>query len=90
MLEMLGTHSRTPSREARLHEAVAAVQTALENLDEDNREALRLRYLEGFSAAEAAERMGRSERVIHMLCTRGLQALREELGDLSRFLTHLP
>ena len=90
MLQMLAADSRTPSREARMHEAAAAVQTALENLKEDNREALRLRYLEGLSVAELAERMGRSEGAVHMLCTRGLQSLREELGDLSRFLSRLP
>ena len=90
MLQMLAADSRTPSRKARMHEAAAAVQTALENLKEDNREALRLRYLEGLSVAEMAERMGRSEGAVHMLCTRGLQSLREELGDLSRFLSRLP
>lgn len=90
MLQMLAADSRTPSREARMHEAMAAVQSALENLKEDNREALRLRYLEGLPVAELAERMGRSEGAVHMLCTRGLQSLREELGDLSRFLSHLP
>ena len=90
MLQMLAADSRTPSREARMHEAAAAVQTALENLKEENREALRLRYLEGLSVAELAERMGRSEGAVHMLCTRGLQSLREELGDLSRFLSRLP
>ena len=90
MLQMLATDSRTPSREARMHEAFAAVQTALENLKGDAREALRLRYLEGLSVAELAERMGRSEGAVHMLCTRGLQSLREVLGDLSRFLSRLP
>jgi len=90
MLQMLAANSRTPSRKARMDEAMAAVQAALENLKEDNREALSLRYLEGLSVAEMAERMGRSEGAVHMLCTRGLQSLREELGDLSRFLSSLP
>jgi RNA polymerase sigma-70 factor (ECF subfamily) len=90
MLQMLAADSRTPSREARMHEVVAALHAALENLKEENRQALHLRYLEGLSVAEMAERMGRSEGAVHMLCTRGLQALREELGDLSRFLSRLP
>jgi RNA polymerase sigma-70 factor (ECF subfamily) len=90
MLQVLAADSRTPSREACLHEAMAAMQTALENLKEDAREALRLRYLEGLPVAEVAERIGRSEGAVHMLCTRGLQSLREELGDLSRFLSRLP
>jgi DNA-directed RNA polymerase specialized sigma24 family protein len=49
-----------------------------------------LRYLEGLRVAEVAKRIGRSEGAVHMLCTRGLQSLREELGDLSRFLSRLP
>lgn len=90
MLQMLAADSRTPSREARMHEALAAVETALKQLKAESREALQLRYLEGLSVTEMAERMGRSEGAVHMLCTRGLQSLREELGDLSRFLSRLP
>jgi RNA polymerase sigma-70 factor (ECF subfamily) len=90
MLRMLATDSRTPSRETRLHETMDALHVALQNLNESNREVVRLRYLEGLSVAETAERMERSEGAVRMLCTRGLRALREELGDLSRFLSHLP
>ena len=90
LLELAAVHSHTPSRSAAGHEAAGAVRDALETLKQDQREALRLRYFEGLSVAEAAERMGRSDGAVHMLCHRGLESLRDKLGDLSRFLTQLP
>jgi RNA polymerase sigma-70 factor (ECF subfamily) len=90
LLELVAAHSRTPSRSAAEREAVAAVQDALKALSEDQRKAVSLRHLEELSVADVAQRMGRSEGAVHMLCSRGLAALREELGDLSRFLPRLP
>jgi len=87
LLEMLAAHSRTPSRSAANHEAAQAIQQALDEVSEDYAKALRMRYLEGLPVAEVAARMNRSEGAIHMLCHRGLEALRQVLGDASRFLT---
>ena len=87
LLEVLAAHSRTPSRSAAAHEAVEAVQRALSGLPEDYGEAIRLRYVEGLPVAQIATRMNRSEGSVHMLCNRGLQALRIALGDSARFLT---
>ena len=87
LLEFLAAHSRTPSRSAANHEAAQAVEGALGNLQEDYREALRLRYLDALPVAQIAARMKRSEGAVHMLCHRGLQALRLALGDSARFLT---
>lgn len=87
LLEVLASHSRTPSRSAAGHEAVQAVERGLSGLPDDYAQALRLRYVEGLSVAEAAGRMQRSEGAVQMLCYRGLLALREALGDTSSFLT---
>ncbi|MBU0637759.1 MAG: RNA polymerase sigma factor [Planctomycetes bacterium] len=87
LLELLNVGSRTPSRSAAGHEAVAAMQVALAGLKEDYRDALRLRYIEGLAVAEIAARMKRSERAVHMLCHRGLQQLHTALGRSSQYLT---
>jgi RNA polymerase sigma-70 factor (ECF subfamily) len=87
LLEVLAAHSRTPSRSAASHEAAQAVDDALGKLPEDYREALRLRYFDALPVAQIAARMNRSEGAVHMLCHRGLEALRLALGDTSRFLT---
>jgi RNA polymerase sigma-70 factor (ECF subfamily) len=87
LLELLNVHERTPSRSAARHEALAAVQVAFAGLKGDYREALRLRYMEGLSAAQTAARMNRTERAVHMLCHRGLKQLREGMGRSSQFLT---
>ena len=87
LLEILAVHSRTPSRSAASHEAAQAIQQALGNLPEEYRDALRFRYLDALPVAQIASRMNRSEGAVHMLCHRGLQALRLSLGDTSKFLT---
>lgn len=87
LLDLVAVHDRTPSRSAAGHEAVSAVQSAIQSLKPDYRDAIRFRYLEGLSVADAAARMNRTERAIHKLCSRGLQRLRESLGDASNFLT---
>jgi len=87
LLELLNAHEHTPSRSAAGHEAISAVQVALAGLKEDYRQALQLRYIEGLPVAEVANRMGRTERAVHMLCHRGLQRLHESLGRSSRFFS---
>jgi RNA polymerase sigma-70 factor (ECF subfamily) len=90
MLEVLAAHSRTPSRSAAGHEAAEAVARALEDLPKDYGEVLRLRYVDALPVAEIAERMQRTDGAVHMLCHRGLQALRLALGDTTKFLTRKP
>lgn len=87
LLELLPDHSRTPSRSAAVHEAVAALAMALEALDPDYRDALRLRYIEMQPVAVCAQRLQRSEGAVHMLLGRALAALRQRMGDTSRFFT---
>ena len=87
LLDALHAHSNTPSRVAADHEFESAVHVALAALKPDYREALRLRFLMGLSVSETARSMKRSEWSIHKLCSRGLQRLRESLGEASRFLS---
>jgi RNA polymerase sigma-70 factor (ECF subfamily) len=72
---------RSPSSQVSNEEELLRVSEAMEQLPEDYREVLVLRYLEGASFADIAERMGRvSDEAARKLWTRALQALRRQLG----------
>ncbi|MEW6252795.1 MAG: sigma-70 family RNA polymerase sigma factor [Planctomycetota bacterium] len=76
---LVGTDTSASGRVAR-EEAVAAVLASLARLTDEQREVVRLRFLEGLPVAEVAARLGKSEAAIHMLCHRGLKGLREMMG----------
>jgi len=75
----------TPSRQLGRAETVAVLLTSLARLSDDQRNVVLLRFLEGLSVAEIAERLGKTEDAIHALCRRGLKSLRELMGSLSRY-----
>jgi RNA polymerase sigma-70 factor (ECF subfamily) len=87
LVDLLAVNEWTPSRSAGGHEAGAAVQVALAGLKPEYRGALQYRYLEGLSVSETAARLGRTEPAVHKLCSRGLQALRESLGEATKYLS---
>ncbi len=60
-------------RQSRLHDVVAS-------FPEDQREALRLRYVEGLPTKEVAKRLGKSDVATRVLLTRLVQKLQELLG----------
>lgn len=65
----------SPSARAMRAERDGLLRAALDELPEAQAEALRLRYLEGLSLAEAAARMRRSEAAVKGLVTRAFAAL---------------
>lgn len=79
--------SLTPTRLAIRKERERLLRIALASLSKDQGVALRLRYLEGASPAAIAERLGRSEEAVHMLCSRGLRGLRAILGDAEMYFS---
>ena len=87
LLGMLAPHDRTPSRSAAAHEAAEAIREALDEIDADYAEALRLRYAQGLAVEATAQEMGRTKAAVHMLCHRGLLRLRDALGRESKFLS---
>lgn len=87
LIELLAVHDRTPSRSVTGHEAAKAVLDAMQSLYPEYRQAIELRFLMGLSPAEVAQRMGRTEHAVHNLCNRAMTALREAVGDLSRFMS---
>lgn len=83
ILQSLAIYSRTPSQSAMSHEAAVVVSESMSRLEPQYSEVIRLRFLEGLSIKQSAERMGRTEAAITMLCNRGLSALRQQLRMIS-------
>ena len=85
LVELLSAGSRTPSRSAARHEAVAAVQQTVDSLPDDYREAVQLRLLMGKSLEETAAIMNRSPRAVQGLVDRAKKKMRAALGRLSLY-----
>ena len=87
LLERLTAAQSTPSRHLAKREASAAVLSSLARLTDDQREVVRMRIMEGKQAADVAAELGKPEAAVHMLCHRGLKALRVMLVSITRYLT---
>ena len=57
------------------------VAAEIESLPEDQREAVRLRHIEGWPLARLAQHFHRSESAVAGLVKRGLRELRKQLAD---------
>jgi RNA polymerase sigma-70 factor (ECF subfamily) len=79
----------TPSRHVAKSEAVAALLSSLARLTDDQREVVRLRFLESKPVPEIATRLGKTEPAVHMLSHRGLRALEELMGSITQYLSGL-
>jgi len=76
-------HLKTLSPSQRVMQAEEAVRLAevMSSLPEDQREAVRLRHLEGWSLAELEKHFDRSETAVASLIKRGLENLRKQLNN---------
>jgi RNA polymerase sigma-70 factor (ECF subfamily) len=79
--EDLGADHSTPSQKAMRGEDANRLEQALATLPDDQREAVRLRHLEGWALADIAVRLGRSTAATAGLIKRGMKALRRQLHD---------
>jgi len=79
----LAADQSSPSQRASRNEDLLRLAAALEKLPEDQRLAVELQYLHGFSVAQISERMQRSKGAVGALLYRGLTKLRELLADES-------
>lgn len=84
-LTQLVVYRRTPSASAAAHEFVSAVERALLRLNDDYRQVIHHRFLEGLDVTETAERMNRSNEKVMVLCSRALSALRNQLASVSHY-----
>lgn len=87
LLARLAADQSTPSRVVARAEATAAVMSSLARLTDDQRNVVRMRFLDERSVAEVAAAVGKTEPAIHMLCYRGLKELRKHMVSISRYLT---
>jgi RNA polymerase sigma-70 factor (ECF subfamily) len=86
LLETLPDTACTPSRLAAHREAATAVQVAIGALPDGQREAVRLRFLDGKSLPETAAAMGRTPSAVRSLIHRAKLQLSQALGHASQWL----
>jgi RNA polymerase sigma-70 factor (ECF subfamily) len=78
--QWVASEEPSPSENLMRQERLLVLAEALGRLPKDQRTALELRYLEGLSASEVCQRMGRGTSSVANLLYRGLKALREPLS----------
>jgi RNA polymerase sigma-70 factor, ECF subfamily len=79
----LESQQPSPSERVLRQEQLIRLADALAQLPQDQRQAVQLRHLGGYSVASVAEQMGRSKEAIAKLLLRGVGRLRELLDDSS-------
>ncbi len=77
LVASMTTASQAFSRDQRQIRLLAA----LEKIPEDQRTALRMRYLEGLPSKQIAEKLGKTDGAIRVMLTRSLARLQQELGE---------
>jgi RNA polymerase sigma-70 factor (ECF subfamily) len=81
LINMLVASMTTPSKAFSRNARELRLQEALAKLPEDQREALRLRYVESLPSREIAEKIGKSDAAVRVMLTRSIKKLQELLGD---------
>jgi RNA polymerase sigma-70 factor (ECF subfamily) len=79
----LAKDQSSPSQQAVRQEQMLELAAAIAELPEDQRTAIELHHLEGFSLAEVGRQMQRSKEAVAGLLFRGLKRLRESLPQRS-------
>ncbi|OQZ05896.1 MAG: hypothetical protein B6D36_07740 [Planctomycetes bacterium UTPLA1] len=87
LLDQVRSPGKTPSRVAARTEAVGKVLVALSRLRPDVREVVQLHFLTGLSIEEVALQMNRSRDSVRSLRYRGLNELKNLMGDQSDYLS---
>jgi RNA polymerase sigma-70 factor (ECF subfamily) len=77
--QQLAAGNSTPSQRAIRLEEACRLTRALATLPEDQRNAVRLRHLEGWALDEIAQQLGRTPTATAGLIKRGMRALRQQL-----------
>jgi RNA polymerase sigma-70 factor (ECF subfamily) len=80
----LADEQPSPGEQVQRREQLLRLAEALARLPQDQRTAVELHHLEGYSVPEVGRWMGRSAGSVAGLLHRGLKALRAHLGDSER------
>ena len=81
LLNLLVASMTSPSAAFSRDQRHLRMLAALDQLPADQREALRMRYLEGLPSKEIAEKLGKSDGSIRVMLTRALKRLQTMLGE---------
>lgn len=79
LTDLIPAETTSPSQRVMRDEAAVYLANCLQSLPETQREALRLRYVEGQSLKEISTTMDKSEMAVAGLLKRGLQSLRDKM-----------
>jgi RNA polymerase sigma-70 factor (ECF subfamily) len=80
LVDMLVASMTTPTQAVSRNQKEVLLFQALATLPADQREALRLRYLEGLPSKDIAVKLGKSDGAVRVMLTRSLARLQEILG----------
>lgn len=75
LVDLLVASMTSASRAVSRDEKQIKMMAALENLSEEQREAVRLRYLEGWPSKQIADHLGKSDGAVRVMLTRALAKL---------------
>ncbi len=81
IVNWIPSDSSSPSQRAMKGEAAASLAICLTHLPDTQSEAIRLRYLEGLSLRDIANKMEKTEMAVAGLLKRGLKSLRSDLAE---------
>lgn len=79
LTDLAPSETTSPSQRMMRDEAAVYLAACLEEIPDTQREAIRLRYVEGYSLKQISEAMDKSEMAVAGLLKRGLQALRNRM-----------
>ena len=82
---VISDHGDSPSKAVARGEVVQAVQVGMSSLPDDQREAVRRRFVERQDYAAAGKAMGRSPEAVRSLVHRAKHSLRDFMGRSSRW-----
>jgi len=81
LINMLVASMTTPSQAFSRNVREKRLADAVTQLPEEQREVLRLRYVEGWPTKEIAEKIGKSDVAVRVMLTRTVHKLQELLGE---------
>jgi RNA polymerase sigma-70 factor (ECF subfamily) len=81
LIHLLVASMTSPSQAFSRDQEEFRLQQAIAELPEDQREALRLRYVAGWPTKEIAEHLGKTDGALRVLLTRTLSRLQTQLGE---------
>ena len=81
MLDILVASMTTPTQAIRREECTDALHEIFVSLPDEQKEALRLRYVEGLSLQEISDRLGKSNGAVRVMLSRSVAKVQNSISD---------